>query len=1547
MRKYQALIHPVILAGIIWILPAQSDAPQYLILTTSELADAGEIIAVLHQDEVPADKRLITQVVAVDTLLTENGGIESGEDLRQYILSQLNENPDLEYLLLIGDEYMLPPIYNDYDFPSDDFYSSQYPLGAYPQISTGRIPVSNPEDALAVAEKIRTYTLTPPAGSWKSKLMLIADDAQKPGGSNYMTEVTHVANSNTLYFQTKEYLDISCFYGTEYEPFYGGGIPTLPDMTEDVLNEINSGVAWLNYIGHGNETTLADEMILDMERDINFISPPDGKLPIWVVGSCDLGHYDNADCFAENLLIKPDGAIALITTTRLILSQSVYYYLIRLYDHLASYLAGDADFRLGDLVKLSKAGGADYVFQLFGDPAMSLILPVTSEILDNVPDTLQVLNSHTVELSTAYYNNDSYISVRGPEKPIHQVYGGWVDLYYWLPGDNVYSADFTGETEFVISLDYPVCDDCPASIRVFSESGSDPRLSYSQLRDSLMVFPPEDIADNLPPQIVMVANSDTLNPGQTLLPPYNFTVHISDSSGINLMGNTGHHITYRVDDSPEISLTGEFQYESGSGSSGWVSISIDPALTGIHDVTVVAWDNANNRGELSLPLCFSSCETIPETGGDDWSSITSMLIPTDMTGGGGYVYITTAGGLLIWQRDSYDFQQLASGSDMVKANLTAIDRDMFGNLWLGSGGSSGALQIYSPQLGLLSLLTLDFSEIDRIVTDAHGGFAIGNINNQQVIVEFRFSSEMLPYYQNYYSQFPLPSDEIRDIDLSDTQIFVSLPSGVVQADYMQDILSVENDWTAIYEGSDIRQFIAGIPSMVVDGSTLMIQSDNGWDAVFSGFTGEVIRAEYDTDSAVLSVLTTSRFYRFDSNFQLMTGYPVISVSGNFTSFYADDQEVIIGRSGGGILRFNPNIPEPELYVPDTPFINEVQAVTVDDLGRIAGVNRKGMFLVDADHSVNLVSQIYADAYPLNSGSGFSGAELPYYPGSNLPWSIVSAEDGSFFFSNSGIRPSQPGLKGGVIRVYPEDAQCTVYDTTGGVLDGLNGIYNPNWTNRYLTIHQIKKDPAGNLWVVNPYSEVYNHIAAIYMTQEDEWVHITAPDTVSYLPQEVAFDGQNRAWFGMKYDIPMNNQLLEYARGGLRTVDFGGTYFDQSDDEWLGFDNMDILPSESVWSLDFDDQGRLWVITSGGIQGYEITVTNDTIHLTPVASSPFLSHIPFYKGDHIRSDGNGNKWVVTRHSGVFVILADNTLWPDVNGLNPENSGLLSHIVYDVDFNTSSHSAVFATANGISILDLTSVPETQIQTLPGDMNNDESVDVNDVVVMVFYILQLPIPIEVTIEAGDMNNDGIIDVADVVAVVDIILSQSNRLNIPDLSVQLLRDSGNMIFHSSSPVRGIYLELSQALPDMAANSFPAGWRVYSNGRKIIGLNFNPDDSFNELALTDFPDDTEITYWKICAGSELCVSSTDVPEKFRINRVYPNPFNPVVHIEIESVSDDIIEVVIYDIKGRFVDKLYGGKLKTGFHTFSWDGEGVSSGIYFIKVQSGEKRFVQKVTLLK
>jgi len=93
-------------------------------------------------------------------------------------------------------------------------------------------------------------------------------------------------------------------------------------------------------------------------------------------------------------------------------------------------------------------------------------------------------------------------------------------------------------------------------------------------------------------------------------------------------------------------------------------------------------------------------------------------------------------------------------------------------------------------------------------------------------------------------------------------------------------------------------------------------------------------------------------------------------------------------------------------------------------------------------------------------------------------------------------------------------------------------------------------------------------------------------------------------------------------------------------------------------------------------------------------------------------------------------------------------------------------------------------------------------------------------------------------------------------------------------------------------------------------------------------------------------------PTKFSLSPAYPNPFNPVTHLDLKIPVSEKVKITIVDILGREVAILQNGLMVPGQYKISWNGTNglgkiVASGTYFSVMKYGEKTKVQKLLLLK
>ena len=115
-----------------------------------------------------------------------------------------------------------------------------------------------------------------------------------------------------------------------------------------------------------------------------------------------------------------------------------------------------------------------------------------------------------------------------------------------------------------------------------------------------------------------------------------------------------------------------------------------------------------------------------------------------------------------------------------------------------------------------------------------------------------------------------------------------------------------------------------------------------------------------------------------------------------------------------------------------------------------------------------------------------------------------------------------------------------------------------------------------------------------------------------------------------------------------------------------------------------------------------------------------------------------------------------------------------------------------------------------------------------------------------------------------------------------------------------------------------------------------------------------EVDACGICNGSEAnannCLGIDEViaaVKQFQIQQLYPNPFNPVLHINYDITWSGVIQVEILDIGGSHIKTLYSGFLQSGSHKLSWNAESMPSGMYLVSLKSGDKSLTEKVVLLK
>ena len=88
-------------------------------------------------------------------------------------------------------------------------------------------------------------------------------------------------------------------------------------------------------------------------------------------------------------------------------------------------------------------------------------------------------------------------------------------------------------------------------------------------------------------------------------------------------------------------------------------------------------------------------------------------------------------------------------------------------------------------------------------------------------------------------------------------------------------------------------------------------------------------------------------------------------------------------------------------------------------------------------------------------------------------------------------------------------------------------------------------------------------------------------------------------------------------------------------------------------------------------------------------------------------------------------------------------------------------------------------------------------------------------------------------------------------------------------------------------------------------------------------------------------------PEAFQLQQNYPNPFNPTTTIPFTLAKKSFVDISIYDINGRLVEKLIEQEMSGGDHRIVWNAKNNPTGTYFIKFYTDSYQKTHKCLLLK
>ena len=230
---------------------------------------------------------------------------------------------------------------------------------------------------------------------------------------------------------------------------------------------------------------------------------------------------------------------------------------------------------------------------------------------------------------------------------------------------------------------------------------------------------------------------------------------------------------------------------------------------------------------IRLLFLFTTC-IYTQYNPQEWRSITSLLTPTGIQiAEDGTVYASTSGGLLEFNPGIEKFNFIKTEQGLIYLDLSTIEMDSRGRLWLGGAYPWGYLQVFDPEKGEVSKTTHVDDKVFQITMIRIGtnkAFAVyeGATSSEIGVLEFDLDEDGLPNYKDFYTNFRDELiTEIRDIDIfQDSLLYVTTDKGIFVGNYLGNLKS-STDWDIIYPGNNALQFLPEETGFIITDSLII------------------------------------------------------------------------------------------------------------------------------------------------------------------------------------------------------------------------------------------------------------------------------------------------------------------------------------------------------------------------------------------------------------------------------------------------------------------------------------------------------------------------------------------------------------------------------------------------------------------------------------------------------------------------------------------------------------------------------------------------------
>jgi hypothetical protein len=109
----------------------------------------------------------------------------------------------------------------------------------------------------------------------------------------------------------------------------------------------------------------------------------------------------------------------------------------------------------------------------------------------------------------------------------------------------------------------------------------------------------------------------------------------------------------------------------------------------------------------------------------------------------------------------------------------------------------------------------------------------------------------------------------------------------------------------------------------------------------------------------------------------------------------------------------------------------------------------------------------------------------------------------------------------------------------------------------------------------------------------------------------------------------------------------------------------------------------------------------------------------------------------------------------------------------------------------------------------------------------------------------------------------------------------------------------------------------------------------------------SDYTLIKYSQFSGIQPIGNEIPNLFKLEQNFPNPFNPKSSIKFQISKLSEVKLTVFDVLGREIAVLVNQQLTPGTYEVDFDGSKYSSGVYFYRLTAGDYTETRKMVLLK